>query len=57
VRPDIEVTTHREDPEASLTRILRRLAALHHISPEIAAPPERESEEPASPQPSRRFAR
>ena len=57
MRPDIEVTTHREDPEASLTRILRRLAALHHISPEIAAPPERESEEPASPQPSRRFAR
>jgi adenylylsulfate kinase len=57
VRPDIEVTTHREDPEASLARILRGLAALQHISPEIAAPPEKESEEPAPPQPSRRYAR
>ena len=54
VRPDIEVTTHTEDPEASLARILRRLVALRHISPEPAAPPEKESEEPAPPQPSMR---
>jgi len=57
VRPDIEVTTHGEDPEASLTRILRRLVALRHISPEPASPPEKESEEPAPPQPSREFDR
>jgi len=31
-RPDIEVTTHTEDPEASLTRILLGLAALRLIS-------------------------
>jgi adenylylsulfate kinase len=43
VRPDIEVTTHGEDPEASLARILRGLAALQHISPEPAAPPEKAS--------------
>jgi adenylylsulfate kinase len=41
VRPDIEVTTHGEAPEASLTRILRGLAALRHIAPEPAAPPEK----------------
>ena len=52
VRPDIEVTTHREDPEASLARILRGLAALRHISPDPAA-----GEAPAPPQLSRRFAR
>jgi adenylyl-sulfate kinase len=57
VRPDIEVTTHREDPEASLARILRGLAGLRHISPEFMDPTERESEEPAPPQPSRGFAR
>ena len=55
VRPDIEVTTHGEDPEASLTRILHRLVALRHISPEIAAPPDRESEEQEPPQPSMGF--
>ena len=43
VRPDIEVTTHREDPAASLARILHGLAALQHISPEPAAPPEKPS--------------
>jgi adenylylsulfate kinase len=57
VRPDIEVTTHHEDPEASLARILRGLAALRHISPEITDPAARESEVPAPPQPSRRLAR
>ena len=57
VRPDIEVTTHREDPEASLARILRGLAALRHIAPEPAAPPEKASETPVPPQLSRRFAR
>ena len=40
VRPDIEVTSHGETPEASLKHILRKLAALRHISPEPAAPPE-----------------
>ena len=55
VRPDIEVITHGEDPEASLTRILRGLAALRHISPEPASPPEREKEEQTPPQPSMEF--
>jgi adenylyl-sulfate kinase len=40
VRPDIEVTTGAEAPEASLARILSRLAALRHIAPEAAAPRE-----------------
>jgi adenylylsulfate kinase len=57
VRPDIEVTTHAEAPEASLARILRRLAALRHISPEAAASPEEDGEEPAPPQPSLRYPR
>jgi adenylylsulfate kinase len=56
VRPDIEVTTHREDPEASLDRILRGLADLRHISPEPATPPETASEASVPPQLSRRFA-
>jgi adenylylsulfate kinase len=57
VQPDIEVATHGEDPEASLARILRGLAALRHISPGPAALPEKPSEAPAPPQPTRRFAR
>ena len=57
VRPDIQVTTHREDPEASLARILSGLAALRNIAPEPAAPPEPASESPAPPQVSRRCAR
>ena len=57
VRPDIEVTTHGEDPEASLARILRKLADLRHIAPEPAAPPEKASEAPAPLQLTRRFAR
>jgi adenylylsulfate kinase len=52
VRPDIEVTTNAEDPEASLGRILRRLAALRRISPEPAAPLEQGRAEPAPLQPS-----
>ena len=56
VRPDIEVTTHREAPEASLARILRRLVALRHISPEPAAPAEKEGEKPVPPQSPTRFA-
>ena len=57
VRPDIEVTTHGETPEASLARILRRLMDLRHISPEPAAPAEPASESPVPPQLSRRCAR
>ena len=57
VRPDIEVTTHGETPEASLARILRRLVDLRHISPEPAAPAEPASESPVPPQFSRRCAR
>ena len=57
VRPDIEVTSHGEAPEASLARILRGLAALRHISPEPAAPPETANEAPVPPQLSRRLAR
>jgi adenylylsulfate kinase len=57
VRPDIEITTHAEDPEASLTRILRGLVDLRHISPEPAAPLEQSSEESVPPQPSGGFAR
>ena len=56
-RPDIEVITHGEAPEASLARILRGLAALRHIAPEPADPPEPASAAPAPPQPSRRCAR
>ena len=57
VRPDIEVTTHGEAPEASLTRILRKLTALRHIAPDPAAPPEPAAEATAPPQLSRRLAR
>ncbi len=56
-RPDIEVTTNIEAPEASLTRILRGLAALRHISPETAAHPESGGEDPATSTPSLRCAR
>ena len=48
VRPDIEVTTHGEDPEASLARILRQLAALRGLSLDPASPPEKEDDEQAS---------
>ena len=57
VRPDIEVTTHREDPEASLARILSGLTALRHIAPQPAAPSEPTGEATAPPQPSRGLAR
>ena len=57
MRPDIEVITHGAPPEVSLAQILRGLAALRHISPEIAPSPELPSESPEPPQLSRRFAR
>ena len=56
LRPDITVTTDCEDPEASLTRILRGLATLRHISPDPAAAPEPPGDAPP-PQPSRGLAR
>lgn len=56
VRPDIEVATHNENPEESLVRILRGLQALRRISPETAAAPDQEGEEPGQPQPSFSFA-
>jgi adenylylsulfate kinase len=55
VRPDIEVTTYNENPEESLVRILRALQALRRISPETAAAPDQEGEEPVQPQPSFSF--
>ena len=57
VRPDIEVTTHGETPEASLAHILSGIAALQHISPDPAAPREPAAEATAPPQLSRRLAR
>ncbi|MDP2046340.1 MAG: adenylyl-sulfate kinase, partial [Deltaproteobacteria bacterium] len=57
VRPDIEVTTHGEDPEASLARILRKLVDLRHIAAEPAHPPEKASAAPAPLQLTRRLAR
>jgi adenylylsulfate kinase len=56
-RPHIEVMTDTEDPQESLTRILRVLVALQHISPETAALPCEDSEEPVAPEPSLQFAR
>jgi adenylylsulfate kinase len=56
VQPDIEVTTHNENPEESLVRILRALQALRRISPETAAAPDEEGEETGQPQPSFSFA-
>jgi len=56
VRPDIEVTTHLENPEESLVRILRALQALRRISPETAAAPDEEGEETGQPQSSFSFA-
>jgi len=55
VRPDIEVTTYNENPEESLVRILRALQSLRRISPETAAAPDQEGEEPVQPQPSFSF--
>ena len=49
VRPDIEVTTHGEDPEASLARILCQLAALRRLSLDPASFPETEDDQQASP--------
>ncbi|MHB9073032.1 MAG: adenylyl-sulfate kinase [Desulfobaccales bacterium] len=52
VRPEIEVATHAETPEASLTRILDALEGLRRIPPEPASPltkEEKEVEESRSP--------
>jgi adenylylsulfate kinase len=45
VRPEIEITTHTELPEASLTRILSGLERLRRISPEPATPLTKEDQE------------
>jgi adenylylsulfate kinase len=45
MRPEIEVATHAETPEASLTRILDALEGLRRISPEPAPPLTREEKE------------
>ena len=45
VRPEIEVTTHAESPEASLIRILDTLEGLQRISPEPATPLSKEENE------------
>jgi adenylylsulfate kinase len=45
VRPEIEITTHAEPPDASLTRILRGLERLRRISPELATPLTKEEKE------------
>lgn len=45
VRPEIEVTTHAETPEESLTRILCGLERLRRISPAPATPPTKEENE------------
>ncbi len=56
-RPDIVVTTHAENPEASLARILKGLEALRRISPAPAAAPETAGEVPVPPRPSLGLAR
>jgi adenylylsulfate kinase len=45
VQPEIEVATHAEPPEASLTRILNALEGLRRISPEPATPLTKEEKE------------
>jgi adenylylsulfate kinase len=57
VRPEIEVKTHIEDPEASLAWILRNLETLRRIPTETGPTPTEEDGEPARPQPSLRLAR
>ncbi len=57
VRPEIEVKTHLESPEASLAWILRGLEGLRRIKPETAAPLEQGREEQAPLQPSMRCDR
>ena len=56
VQPDIEVTTHNENPAESLVRILRALQALRRISPETAPASDKDGEEPVQPQSSFSFA-
>jgi adenylylsulfate kinase len=57
VRPEIEVQTHLEDPETSLTWILRGLEAMRRIPPETGTTLAEEDDEPARPQPALRLAR
>jgi len=45
VRPEIEVTTHTETPEESLSRILCGLEGLRHILPAPEGPPNQEDQE------------
>lgn len=45
VRPEIEVTTHTETPEESLSRILCGLEGLRHILPAPEGPPSQEDQE------------
>jgi adenylylsulfate kinase len=57
VRPEIEVKTHIEDPEASLAWILHNLETLRRIPPETGPTPAEEDGEAVRPQPSLRLAR
>ncbi|MGB8993146.1 MAG: adenylyl-sulfate kinase [Desulfobaccales bacterium] len=57
VRPEIEVKTHLESPEASLAWILRGLEALRRIPPATGPSLAEEGGEPARPQPALRLAR
>jgi adenylyl-sulfate kinase len=51
VCPDVEVTTHVETPEESLTRIITALVDLQRISPEPGASPKNKDEDLAEPRP------
>jgi adenylylsulfate kinase len=57
VRPEIEVKTHLEDPEASLAWILRGLEAMRRIPPATGPTPAEGGVEPARSQPALRLAR
>jgi adenylylsulfate kinase len=52
LRPDIEVTTHAETPEESLTRILSGLEELRRILPEPFDPLKGKEENPPQSRPS-----
>jgi len=56
VGPDIEVTTHIENPEESLARILNGLQALQRIPPETGGVPEEKGGGAGPSQPSFSFA-
>ena len=57
VRPDIVVTTHAENPEASLARILRGLEALRRLAPEPASSPGQQDDGQEQPKLSLKLAR